>query len=418
MSIVDDDINEADENLEFKLLNPQNAIFNNKKLHNLTIIDNDRKSIVSVRDVGATGDGITDDTKAIQTAIDTVYNQGGGVILFPPGVYIVTSVKLKENITYQGYEATIKRPDKQDKWTRTFTTEYSSKEDSKPLIIKGLTFDGNSKNQGAYQKYELEQAHLIFLTADPKLPGRLQAFVEDCTFKNGVADGISVYTNVSVKVNNCEAIDVFRGGFVLTGGNSSAQVHNLTTRGKVDPAGIDIEVDGRGYGDTLKVDVKLENLNLIDGDFDVNVEDGSTVIGNNIISSDAPFYIFSLNSTMKFTNSKFKIGAVDDYENRIVLPHNITFENCKFSVTRKETGKPYSFFSAADVWWQHPSYSTQRNQLLVFQNCFFQVDSNIKKTDKFYAIYLRKDEESTNNRLMINESKFSQDFKVTVFREE
>ncbi|WP_414585244.1 Calx-beta domain-containing protein [Scytonema sp. PCC 10023] len=418
ISIVDDDINEADENIEIKLLNPKNAILDAKNLHSLEILDNDRQSIVSARDFGATGDGITDDTKAIQAAIDTVYNQGGGVILFPPGVYIVTSVKLKENITYQGYEATIKRPENQDKWTRTFTTEYSGKENSKPLIIKGLTFDGNSKNQGAYQKYELEQAHLIFLTAERKLPGRLQAFIEDCTFKNGVSDGISVYTNVSVKVDNCEAIDVFRGGFVLTGGNSSAEVYNLTTRGKVDPTGIDIEVDGRGYGDTLKVDVKLENLNLIDGDFDVNVEDGSTVIGNNIISGDAPFYIFSLNSTMKFSNSKFKIGAADDYDNRILFPHDVTFDNCEFYVTRKETGKPYSFFSAAYVWWQHPSYSKQRNQLLVFNNCLFKVDSNMKETDKTYAVYLRKDEESSNNRLIINGGDISKKFKIPVFKEE
>jgi Calx-beta domain/Pectate lyase superfamily protein len=382
VSIVDDSISEADENIKIQLLNPRNAILKGHTLHTLKIVDNDRNLITSVKDFGAVGDGKTDDTIAIQTAINTVYQQGGGVILFPPGVYVVTSVKLQDNITYQGYKATIKRPDNQGKWIRTFTAEYSGQENSKPLIIKGLTFDGNSQNQGAYQNYELEQAHLILLTADPKLPGRLQAFIEDCIFKNGVADGISVYTNVSVKVNNCQATDVFRGGFVLTGGNSSAEVYNLTTSGKVNATGIDIEVDGRGYGNTLKVDVKLENLNLRDGDFDIAVQDGSTVIGNNIISSDGPFYIFSLKSTMKFTNSKFKVGAADSYMNRIVFPHNVTFENCEFGVTRKETKEPYSFFSAADVWWQHPSYSNQRKQLLVFKNCSFQVDSNIKKTDK------------------------------------
>jgi hypothetical protein len=377
----------------------------------------DKQKTYSVKEFGARGNGITDDTKAIQTAVNTVYNQGGGTIVFPPGVYIVTSVQLKDNIMYEGYGATIKRPKNQGKWTRTFTAEYAGQKNSKPLIIKGFTFDGNRKNQGAYKNYELEQSHLIFLTANPKFPGKLQASIEDCLFKNGVADAISVYTNVSVKVNNCEAVDIFRGGFVLTGGNSSVEVKNFTTKGEVDAAGIDIEVDGRGYGNTLKVDVKFQNLNLINGNFDIGVADESIVIGNNIISHDAPFVLYSLNSKMKFTNSKFKVGASDGYTNRILFPHDVTFENCEFYVTRKETKRPYRFFSAADIWWQHSSQGIQRNQLLVFKNCLFKVDSNIKTNDTTYAIHIRRDVPFTNNNVMITGGHIAKDFKTKIFRE-
>jgi hypothetical protein len=38
---------------------------------------------------GAVGDGTTDDTVAIQAAIDAVYAAGGGTIYFPPGEYII-----------------------------------------------------------------------------------------------------------------------------------------------------------------------------------------------------------------------------------------------------------------------------------------------------------------------------------------
>lgn len=295
--------------------------------------------------------------------------------------------------------------------------EYAGRQDSKLLIIKGFTFDGNSQNQGSYKNYELEQAHLIFLTANPKFPGKLKALIEDCVFKNGVADAISVYTNVTVKVNKCEAVDVFRGGFVLTGGNSFVEVENFTTRGEVDPAGIDVEVDGRGYGNTLKVDVKFQNLNLMDGKFDIGVADASTVIGDNIVSNDAPFVLYSLNSTMKFTNSKFKVGAADGYTNRILFPHNVTFENCEFYVTRKETDKPYSFFSAADIWWQHSSQGIQRNQLIVFKNCLFKVDKNMKSTDTTYAIHVRKDFPFTNNNLRVTGGHIAKDFKTPIVRE-
>jgi hypothetical protein len=370
-----------------------------------------------VKDFGATGNGITDDTNAIQRAIDTVYNQGGGVIVFPAGVYLITSVTLRENITYQGYGATIKRPAKQDEWTRTFTTDYQGNTNSRPLIIKGFTFDGNSQNQGPYRNYELEQAHLLFLSSDPKFPGKLQADVEDCNFINGVADAISVYTNVDVKIKNIQVTDVFRGGFVLTGGNSSAEVINLTTKGEVDRSGIDVEVDGEGYGGSLRVDVKFDNLNLIDGDFDIAIGEGSTVVGNKIVS-DAPFYLFGLESTIKFTNSKFKVGATDGYSNRILFPHNVTFENCEIYVTRKETGKPYQFFSATDIWWQYFRYPTQKNQVLVFKDVQFKVDSNILPKDITYAIYSRKDALSNNNQLIFQGASIADEFTKKIVKEQ
>lgn len=45
--------------------------------------------IADVRWFGATGDGVTDDTAAIQDAIDWVAAQGGGTVLFPVGTYQV-----------------------------------------------------------------------------------------------------------------------------------------------------------------------------------------------------------------------------------------------------------------------------------------------------------------------------------------
>jgi Pectate lyase superfamily protein/Calx-beta domain len=418
--IIDDSNDQGDRTLEVALSNPSHAVLSANPSHTLQIIsiDKPKKAIVdNVKDFGAVGDGITDGTQAIQKAIDTVYSQGGGEIVFPSGEYLVTSVKLKDNITYSGFGATIKRPANQDKWMRTFVAEYAGEEDSKPLIIQGFTFDGNSQNQGSYQDYELEQAHLIFLEGSSDFPGKLKAYIKNCTFKNGVADAISVYTNVDVKVDNVEAINVFRGGFVLIGGNSSAQVHNLTTRGEIDDTGIDIEIDGRGYGNSLKVDVILENLNLIDGDFDVAVEEGSTVTGNNIFA-DAPFYLFALNSTIKLTNSQFKVGAADGKSNRIVFPHDVTFENCEFYATRKETGESYQFFSIADVWWQHRGYRTQQNQRLIFKNSSFKVDSNINETDTTYAIHLRENSPVNNNRLILEGVKFSKEFDAEIVKDE
>ena len=53
---------------------------------------------LSVKDCGAVGDGVTLDTKAIQTAIDSVAALGGGVVEVPAGVYLTGSIWLRDNI--------------------------------------------------------------------------------------------------------------------------------------------------------------------------------------------------------------------------------------------------------------------------------------------------------------------------------
>lgn len=46
---------------------------------------------VSVKDFGAVGDGVADDTTAVQAAITAVGAQSGGIVFFPPGAYLILS---------------------------------------------------------------------------------------------------------------------------------------------------------------------------------------------------------------------------------------------------------------------------------------------------------------------------------------
>jgi len=356
---------------------------------------------LSVRDFGATGDGKTDDTAAVQRAVDALPRAGGGVLTFPRGTYLVTSVRLAPGATYRGEQgAVVKRPPGQGKWVRTFVGSYSGDRDSPPLVIRDLTFDGSSEDQGPYAKYELEQAHLIFLVGDPAKPGRLNAAVENCRFVDGVADGLSVYTNVNAMVHNCEATDVFRGGFVLTGGNSTADVDGLTTRGKRHPTGIDIEVDGKGHEGTLRVEVKLRNLKLLDGDFDVAVADGSTVAGEDI-TAGAPFYLYAHKSKVRFKRCSFGVGACDEYANRIGVPFDVRFEDCEFTVTRKLADHPPQFFAAADVFWNFDWLPALKGQRLTFDRCRFGVDKSIRPGDVTYVVHERRDARGGDNAVTL-----------------
>jgi hypothetical protein len=47
---------------------------------------------VSVKDFGAVGDGVTDDTAAIQAAIDYIGGAGGGTVIIPPGEYLASEL--------------------------------------------------------------------------------------------------------------------------------------------------------------------------------------------------------------------------------------------------------------------------------------------------------------------------------------
>jgi len=372
------------------------------------------QSVVEVRDFGAKGDGMTDDTAAVQHAIDAV--KPGGVLQFAPGTYLITSVKLAPGVTYQGEDgAVVKRPPKQGKWTRTFYGYYSGEVDSAPLVIRNLTFDGNSTEQDPYTKYELEQAHLIFLVGDPKKPGRLNARVENCRFRNGVADGVSAYTNANVVVRNCEATDVFRGGFVLTGGNSSADVDGLITGGERHDTGIDIEIDGKGYGDTLKVDVKLKNLELRKGDFDVGVSGGSVVTGEHI-KAGAPFYLYSHESTMRFKHCSFAIGGCDTYSNRIAVPFDVRFEDCEFTITRELPEHPPEFFAVADVFWNFSWLPTLKHQRLTYERCRFQVDQSITGADKAFVIHERREPAANGNVASLIDPQIGPGFTTQHFR--
>jgi hypothetical protein len=57
---------------------------------------------VDVSAFGAKGDGVTDDTAAIQKAVDSAAAGGGGVVTVPPGTYLVKGIKLRTGVSLIG----------------------------------------------------------------------------------------------------------------------------------------------------------------------------------------------------------------------------------------------------------------------------------------------------------------------------
>ena len=313
----------------------------------------------NVMDFGATGNGRSDDTRAIQKAIDFVKGKGGGEVFFPTGTYSVTRVNIDDGITYQGEaNSVITRPANQPTGITTFTNRwnvYTGATDSKPLIIKNLIFDGNIENQGPYEHYELEHNNLLFLCgAKPEdSKGRLRAIIQDCVFRDSVSDGIAFHDNVYADIINCETDNCFRGGVVTGGSKLDLHFKNLTLRGDNTVGGFNIE-------NTWDSSFSIDNMKLYGTDIQIGFSD-STLIGKNIYSDYNAFY-WAKDSKIYISDSEFVSRSS---QNNFFYPSDVTFENCKFSASEKGLAEADRQLSAAPK----PIWGVGGN--LAYKNCTF-----------------------------------------------
>lgn len=65
------------------------------------------EKIYSVLDFGAVADGVTQDTGAVQAAVDACSAAGGGTVLFPLGKYVLATVFLKYNVHIEFADGTL-----------------------------------------------------------------------------------------------------------------------------------------------------------------------------------------------------------------------------------------------------------------------------------------------------------------------
>ncbi len=113
---------------------------------NITKADN-APSFLRPEEFGAVADGVHDDTKAIQMALDSISNLGGGVVQLSRGVYHVSSLKLgiKTSLVGVGAGVTIVKQNKNARQDCVIVSSYSA-----ALQIKDMTIVGENHNRGIY----------------------------------------------------------------------------------------------------------------------------------------------------------------------------------------------------------------------------------------------------------------------------
>ena len=314
---------------------------------------------------GAKGDGVTDDSAAIQSAINDLSakflatNQEQTLLFSGSKTYVCRGISLKAGVHYQGANgrARIKKVPAGDitdeavlKWRRIFAVpqnEASFNSDAARKVrhrFANLIFDGNRDNMNWSGGYAQEQAASLFLTGNGSTlltaaDQRNKFQVDNCLFVNSVADGIGVWYNADVIINNEEAIDCFRGGLVASGGNTIIFVNGYVST----KARIDFEVDSAGYGGSHKLNWNLNNIECDKNNpnpagmvgADLCVADGGIGVGNNLKIYSTPVNFngrgvvaSNPNTRLEFNNSTFTIAT--DGSSNYIYPCDTDFNNVRF----------------------------------------------------------------------------------------
>jgi polygalacturonase len=202
------------------------------------------QGIFDVRKYGATGDGKTVDTPAVNRAIEAAASAGGGIVLFPAGTYLCFSIHMKSNVhlvLQQG--ATIEAA--------------ASPKPGEQTGYNGGTYDSAEANTPweSYQDYGHNHWHNSLIWGegvhDFSISGPGLIFGKGLSFgSNGAARGdYPIYVaeqpgvgNKAIALKNCRNV-ILRDFSILKGGHFGlllTGVDNLT----IDNLKIDTDRDG------------------------------------------------------------------------------------------------------------------------------------------------------------------------------
>jgi parallel beta-helix repeat protein len=160
---------------------------------------------VSVKDFGATGDGVTDDTVAIQAAFNSL-GATGGHVLFPNGTYLITStVTIPSNVIAEFDQSQINTALN----GILFKIEGSDGARKENVIFQNGRFTATTIGTGGQQALQVIWADNIL--------------VRNCTFKD--FGGVAVKFNggnFNVEVSNCTADNIGVISFYAEGDGSVA----------------------------------------------------------------------------------------------------------------------------------------------------------------------------------------------------
>lgn len=295
----------------------------------VTIISDNtiNSKLVNITDFGAVGDGITDNTWAIQHSIDTASAIGGGKVIIPRATYVSGIIYLSSDVFLQSDGGTLylKNNTSQSEPLWIVSGFITMSGISNTGILGNLTIDGNKNNQGNNTHIGNKLSGIAILNKT------MDVLIDNLTVQNVTQDGVYINSNISRDTNiianklylytNCrngltiEAINGGYFGYIESAYTNSADMAH-------DPwHGIDIEPYSPRYvSKNVTLDTVVTHDNRGDGvQISLRTPRGSGIYDsqrnftiNNITSYNNKYGIFIAGA------SDLKILGGDIYNNRFV----------------------------------------------------------------------------------------------------
>ncbi|WP_448697452.1 glycoside hydrolase family 28 protein [Mucilaginibacter sp. AW1-3] len=261
------------------------------------------KIILNVRDMGATGNGTTKDTTAIQQCIDRCSILGGGEVVFPKGNYLTGAIQLRNNVTLNLTDEAIitgtpdfaDYPVTQVRWEGKWIQGYSA-----------LIYALGAKNIGIKGKGKIMGNHALSGRPSADKPLRHPALIEPIDCSNISFDGFSTdyHSMWSIHLTFCDTVSIKNLTIRSTGGNGD---------------GIDV--------DSCK-HVLIDNCDISTGDDCISLKSGRGMEGYTLLRTTEDVTI----TNCTFADSIFAcIGIGSETSGGI---RNVRIENCKFTAAK------------------------------------------------------------------------------------
>jgi len=178
------------------------------------------KERVSVKDFGAVGDGVADDSGAVQLAINEIAARGRGVVEFPSGstYYLNAQINLCDNLILWGYGAKLKLGSAWKGLNKPLFKNFSGTEFTAPgsrlasqnIAFLGFEVDGQDSGVNGSTVADANMHGVILCcggwTANTGVDGLV---VKDCHMYSFAGAGVMVWKSSTVAVSDNRFLNFF-----------------------------------------------------------------------------------------------------------------------------------------------------------------------------------------------------------------